>query len=89
MCDLKRKHWIEYWAAFFTGHKTGDLPEELHDLTCGAKTRAGHPCRQKAIYRNGRCKWHGGLSTGPKTDVGREQSRINGKLGGRPRKPKP
>ncbi len=37
------------------------------DLTrCGAKTRAGHPCRRTAL-RNGRCRNHGGLSTGPRT----------------------
>lgn len=54
--------------------------------TCGAKTRVGTPCKQKAIYRNGRCKFHGGLATGPKTEAGRAQSRINGLRGGRPRK---
>jgi len=54
--------------------------------TCGAKTRAGTPCKQRAVYRNGRCKFHGGLATGPKTEAGRAQSRINGLRGGRPRK---
>lgn len=54
--------------------------------TCGAKTRAGTPCKQKAIYWNGRCKFHGGLATGPKTEAGKEQCRINGRKGGRPRK---
>lgn len=54
--------------------------------TCGAKTRAGTPCRQKSIYRNGRCKFHGGLATGPTTEAGKEQSRINGRKGGRPRR---
>jgi len=48
---------------------------------CGAKTRAGTPCKQKAVYANGRCKFHGGLSTGPKTLQGRRQSAINGRLG--------
>lgn len=32
---------------------------------CGAKTRGGTPCR-KAALKNGRCKLHGGKSTGPK-----------------------
>ena len=54
--------------------------------TCGAKTRAGTPCQQKSIYWNGRCKFHGGLATGPTTDAGKEQARINGRKGGRPRK---
>lgn len=54
--------------------------------TCGAKTRAGTPCRQKTIYWNGRCKFHGGMATGPTTEAGKEQCRINGRKGGRPRK---
>lgn len=53
---------------------------------CGAINQAGLPCRMLAIYDNGRCKWHGGCSTGPKTEAGKEQSRINGRKGGRPRK---
>lgn len=57
--------------------------------SCGAKTRAGTPCKQKAIYSNGRCKFHGGLATGPTTEAGKEQSRINGRKGGRPRKDDP
>lgn len=32
---------------------------------CGAKTRAGGGCRKPAMP-NGRCRFHGGLSTGPK-----------------------
>ena len=42
------------------------LPNELRGLTCGAKTRAGSPCKRRDLYRSGRCKLHGGLSTGPK-----------------------
>ena len=37
---------------------------------CGAHTRAGGPCRQPAMP-NGRCRLHGGLSTGPRTCAGR------------------
>jgi len=37
---------------------------------CGARTRAGGCCRQPAM-RNGRCRMHGGLSTGPRTPAGR------------------
>lgn len=32
---------------------------------CGAKTRPGHPCGQYAM-KNGRCRFHGGKSTGAK-----------------------
>ena len=38
---------------------------------CGAKTRAGTPCKQRGIYDNGRCHLHGGLSTGPRTEAGK------------------
>lgn len=53
---------------------------------CGAIKKDGTPCKQLATYENGRCKWHGGLATGPKTEAGKAQSRINGCKGGRPRK---
>lgn len=47
---------------------------------CGARTRQGRPCRAPAVWergavgpRNGRCRVHGGLSTGPRTKEGRER----------------
>jgi hypothetical protein len=35
---------------------------------CGAKTRAGHPCRQAAVRGRARCRMHGGSkgSGGPR-----------------------
>lgn len=39
------------------------FPEAAHGLACGAKTRAGTPCRRRDLSSNGRCKLHGGLST--------------------------
>ena len=46
---------------------------------CGAKTRAGTPCKRKDIYwPSGRCRLHGGLSTGPKTEAGKKKSAQNG-----------
>jgi hypothetical protein len=39
---------------------------------CGAFARStGQPCKAKALV-NGRCKNHGGMSTGPKTLEGRQ-----------------
>src|ERR1700681_1646512 len=37
-------------------------------LRCGAKTRAGHPCRQAAVRGRSRCRMHGGAkgSGGPR-----------------------
>ena len=41
---------------------------------CGAKTRRATACLSPAM-RNGRCRMHGGKSTGPKTVAGLERSR--------------
>lgn len=47
---------------------------------CGAKCRDGNSCRAKAACNkllgepiNGRCRMHGGLSTGAKTEEGRNR----------------
>jgi hypothetical protein len=41
-------------------------------IKCGAYARTtGNPCQAKALT-NGRCKNHGGMSTGPKTPEGRQ-----------------
>jgi hypothetical protein len=53
-------------------------PHECIDMMCGAKTRKGTQCKQKAIYGNGRCKFHGGLSTGPTTADGKHKAALNG-----------
>ena len=51
---------------------------------CGAKTRIGRPCRAPVIWDkdqnnpvNGKCRMHGGLSTGPKTIEGRLRALAN------------
>ncbi|WP_269153123.1 HGGxSTG domain-containing protein [Methylobacterium crusticola] len=41
---------------------------------CGAQTRSGSACRAGAVA-NGRCRIHGGASTGPRTPEGLERSR--------------
>jgi hypothetical protein len=39
---------------------------------CGARTRQGQPCRMAVVVLGKRrCKFHGGLSTGPRTEAGR------------------
>jgi len=44
--------------------------EESPLALCGAKSkRTGLPCRQPAM-KNGRCRLHGGKSTGAKTEKG-------------------
>jgi hypothetical protein len=42
-------------------------------ILCGAYARStGKPCQAGAL-RNGRCRNHGGLSTGPRTEAGRKR----------------
>jgi hypothetical protein len=36
---------------------------------CGARTRSGAACKGPAMH-NGRCRMHGGASTGPRTRKG-------------------
>jgi hypothetical protein len=59
---------------FERGHSYGvatrfgpDWPGER----CGARTKAGTPCKRPAVKRTGRCTRHGGKSTGPRTEEGR------------------
>ena len=52
--------------------------EPFADLRCGAiGKRTGLPCPHTSLYPNGRCRWHGGLSTGPKTETGKSKSSNN------------
>src|SRR5579864_4879770 len=62
---LIRRGWLK------NGNPPGD-PNKAR--RCGAKTRRGTPCQCPAM-RNGRCRLHGGLSTGPKTAEGIERIR--------------
>lgn len=77
--DHLRKLWRQYWtecdARFAAWRARGyrypppegvPFPDELRGLTCGARTRAGTPCKRRDLYQSGRCRLHGGLSTGPK-----------------------
>ena len=51
---------------------TPELPvvTSRRPVRCAATTRTGRPCARKAMD-NGRCRNHGGMSSGPKTDAGR------------------
>jgi hypothetical protein len=55
--------------------KNGNLPGDFSQAPrCGAKTRRGSSCQAPAMA-NGRCRLHGGRSTGPKTAEGIERIR--------------
>jgi hypothetical protein len=60
-----RRGWLK------SGNPPGDFSKAAR---CGAKTRRGTRCKCPAM-RNGRCRLHGGLSTGPKTAEGIERIR--------------
>lgn len=62
----KRRGWLK------NGNPPGDLSTAAR---CGARTKRAHqPCRAPAM-RNGRCRLHGGASTGPRTAAGLERAR--------------
>ena len=39
-------------------------------VKCEARTRRGTPCQRPSSKQNGRCKFHGGRSTGLRTEQG-------------------
>ena len=47
----------------------------MEPLLCGARTRQKTACRRLSMA-NGRCRLHGGLSTGPRTNEGLERVRA-------------
>jgi hypothetical protein len=56
------------------------VPAVCRTFTCGALTRKGTPCQRRDVHYgpSGRCKLHGGRSTGPKTAEGKRRSAANG-----------
>ena len=45
-------------------------------LCCGARFRSGNLCEDEAL-ENGRCRRHGGMSTGPRTEEGKQRVAQN------------
>lgn len=41
---------------------------------CGARRKNGERCRSKDLYRGGKCRFHGGLSTGARTPEGKQRA---------------
>ncbi len=43
---------------------------------CGARTKqsCGRPCQARGLQPSGRCKLHGGMSTGPRTPEGKAKA---------------
>ena len=61
-------------------NKSGSLPTVANQarVICGAKRRRdGKPCQALSVPGKRRCKWHGGCSSGPRTEVGRSRALAN------------
>lgn len=58
-------------------------------LRCGARTRKGTPCQCKPLPGKRRCRLHGGKSTGPKTEAGREAIRESNRRRAKDRSRRP
>ncbi len=57
--------------------------QQFCGLMCGATSkRTGQPCRRKDLFASGRCKFHGGMSTGPKSSTGKKRSARKGERRG-------
>ena len=46
-------------------------PQSRSSAICGATNRQGKSYQCKLLLKGGRCKFHGGMSTGPKTAEGK------------------
>lgn len=83
--DVRRFLFRRWWATAIEAEKAGRYvprcPSYLRGLTCGANKRNGKACGSTMLCANGRCKFHGGASTGPRSAEGRARSLENLKLG--------
>jgi hypothetical protein len=65
--DGMTSSWKPTWRSTEPSRRKADWPK------CGARTRAGGSCRVRAEPGRTRCRFHGGLSTGPRTPEGRQR----------------
>lgn len=84
--DEEKRILFRRWAARASeaqasGRYVPSFPRYLRGLACGATKKNGEPCRMTTLGANGRCKFHGGASTGPRTPEGRARALENLKLG--------
>ena len=70
----------EFIDASMRANNSGSLPAGTKQarVICGAKRRRdGQPCQGLSVPGKLRCKWHGGASTGPRTEMGRAKAKAN------------
>lgn len=67
-----------YWEALASVAEANRLARQvpIRGERCEAKTRKGPPCQCKALP-SGRCKFHGGASTGPTSIEGKLRALQN------------
>jgi hypothetical protein len=79
----RRTEWVlQYITTILTEPPPQRRPVKRHylhgKLICGAtRKRDGKPCESKRLLRGGRCRFHGGMSTGPRTDAGKARALAN------------
>src|SRR6266446_4580806 len=66
----QERHWRRKMFERGLSHRGLPLKRKFRPRCC-AKTRAGAPCIMRVVPGKRRCRFHGGLSTGPKTKAGR------------------
>lgn len=59
-------------GAIGLNHYGDSLPLERRPA-CGARTRDGFKCQEKVVPSRTKCRLHGGASTGPRTQAGKER----------------
>lgn len=64
--------WAEPWLARCRQR------ESMKRVSCGARRRRdGKPCEALSVPGKKRCRWHGGMSTGPRTPEGKAKVTRN------------
>jgi len=64
--------WAEPWLARCRQR------ESMKRVPCGARRRRdGKPCEALSVPGKKRCRWHGGMSTGPRTPEGKAKVARN------------
>jgi hypothetical protein len=61
---------FEYAGKWFELATVHSNPKQV----CGARKKIGERCRSKSLHRGGKCKFHGGLSTGARSPEGKAKS---------------
>lgn len=72
---LEHAAWVATGYHYAARPALTSFPDELRGMQCEAMTRAGKPCKRTDINLNGRCKYHGGMSTGARTAEGKARQR--------------